>query len=842
MNILQNIFRHTIPPLIIILMGLFFIVGSGGSGSSSSSDTTAGSTTTTVAQKRLEISYFGEGRIRVVGDDNALQCEAARLCVGDFAEGSTITLVAEEDPNWTFDNWQYCDSVEQGQCTITMNSEKLLNATFKSIEDLATYDNVVLLSEDQIRAISDFSHESGVLVLQANTPIDDFNVGTIIISKGIYLGENDANNVEIYFSRRIKKVVALTGSPIIIDTSEASMADFIREGNINYQTDIEQSKLPAQLPKGMTLRPISAKQRAEKIIPLELDLVIYDADGDESTTVDQIKAKGTLDFSLRPDFDFHFSITRGLTEFRALLESSSQSDLQFSIGAEVTLVEKKLSISPRIRLAPVSIGPVVFIPEINLTFVYEVGVEGAIEPRLEISSKTVGGVHYLKNNGWRNIATHDLDAKPTFAAEVKAKAYVQAGPMLSLSVLVYGVAGPEIGIQAFAGLETFAVIPPKENCLWDYAAFVGAKGVFSGVIRLLSKELSYEATLFEVKNTLDDFTKGCSIDATEAPSAPSDLSISDLTKDSLKLNWSPATDTIGIKEYQVYRNDTLVSGNTVDIFYLDTRLTPATEYCYYLIAVDTSGNTSAASETVCATTASVDITLPSTPENLQATPQSTTAIALTWDAAFDDVGVNAYLVLDSTNDDANIPDFIVQRTQDPHTVVTGLTPDTEYCYKVSAVDATGNVSSPSIEACATTLKIEQSKWTIKMACQNRNYLLEQQLDLDEDVLSSVSVTGEGQDYDGSNLAYALSGAYNAETTTLEAEIIWAFEGRSERRRDVFTADLSQDDTGNITMNQVEVTGCAAMIRFIKNTGEATADQATKIEESLIDTEQRFFME
>lgn len=44
------------------------------------------------------------------------------------------------------------------------------------------------------------------------------------------------------------------------------------------------------------------------------------------------------------------------------------------------------------------------------------------------------------------------------------------------------------------------------------------------------------------------------------------------------------------------------------------------------------------------------------------------------------------------------------------------------------------------------------------------------------------------------------------------------------------------------MSQVETTGCPAMIRFIKNTGEATANQAEKIEESLIDTEQRFFME
>jgi len=799
MTLLQNLLRQTLPPLAIILMGLFFIVGSGGSSDSNTSDTSdinAGVTNTTVAKKRLEISFFGEGRIRVVGDDNALQCETARLCVGDFDEGSTVTLVAEEDPNWTFDNWQYCDSVDQGQCSITMDREKLLNATFKSTEALATYDHVVMLSEAQIRAISDFSHKSGVLVLQAGTPIDDFNVGSIIISKGIYIDENNAGNVEIYFSRRIKKVVALTGSPIIIDTREASMADFIREGNISYDTDIEQSKLPAQLPKGFTLRPISAKQRAAKIIPFQLDLVIYDADGDETTTADQIKAQGTLDFSLKPDFDLHFSLTRGLTEFRALLESSSEADLTLSVGGEVNLIEKEISISPRIRLAPVPVGPVVFIPEINLTFVYKVGVEGTIEPSLEIASKTIGGVHYLKDHGWRNIASHSLEAKPTLEAQVKA--YVQAGPMLNLSILAYGVAGPEMGIHVFAGLETFAVIPPQEDCLWDYAAFVGASGVFKGVIRLFSKELSYEATLFEVKNTLDDFSNGCSIDNTEAPTAPSELSISEVTKDRLKLNWSAATDNIGIKEYQVYRNDTLVSRNTIDTFYRDIGLTSETEYCYHLIAVNTSGNTSPVSETVCATTKAVDVTPPNMPINLQASPQSTTAIALTWDAAFDDVGVNAYLVFDSTHEDNNIPDFIVQRTSETKTVVTGLTPETAYCYKVSAVDAAGNISLLSNEACATTLKKEQSKWTIKMACQNRNYLLEQQLDLDEDVVSSVSVTGEGQDYDGTNLAYALSGAYSIETTTLEAEIIWTFEGSNRRRRDVFTADLSQDDTGNIT--------------------------------------------
>lgn len=791
-------------------------------------------------QKQLKISFFGAGSVRAVGDDNAIQCAANRICWGSFEEGKTITLEAKEEPNSTFDNWQYCDKVENNQCTITMSAEKLVSATFKSTESLAMYDNVIVLSEAQIRAISDFSHTSGVLVLKANTPIDNFKVGNIIISKGIYLGEGNANNVDIYFSRRIKKVVALTGSSIFIDTSEASMADFIREGDLSYQTEIEQSQLPTQLPEGVTLR--NAKNLSAKIIPLQLDVLLYDADGNETTTDDQIKAKGTVDFSLRPDFDFNFSIMKGgLTEFRALLESSSRSNLQLNVGGAVQLIKQEIPLLKRsIRLTPVVVGPVVFIPKLNLTLDFEIGVSGKIEAVLDVSSKAITGVHYVKDQGWQNIASYDFDAKPTL--DTKLKALVQAGPRLTLSALVYGVVGPEIGVHSFAGFETFAVVPPQDNCRWDYVAFVGGQATFKGVLRLLGKELSYEALLFDVKDILEQYATGCSID-TKPPSAPSDLRISNLTVNSLTLNWTPATDNIGIKSYQVYRNNALIAANNVNAFYLDSRLTANTEYCYHLVAIDTSGNTSAPSETVCATTKQKDITPPNAPENVQATPQSTTAIKVTWDEAFDNVGVDAYIVLDNTQADPNTPAFIVQRTNETSAIVTGLTPETEYCYIVSALDTTGNISLPSSEVCATTLKPEQSRFTIKLACQNQPYIIEQLIDLDEDIVSSVSVTGKGIDYTGIGLAYALSGFYNDDSATLKAEIIWTSEQGGARRRDVFTANLSKDDSGDIDMNQVEVRGCPAKIRFIKNTDKTTVKQAQKTQEQrVINTEQRFFNE
>ncbi len=87
---------------------------------------------------------------------------------------------------------------------------------------------------------------------------------------------------------------------------------------------------------------------------------------------------------------------------------------------------------------------------------------------------------------------------------------------------------------------------------------------------------------------------------TQPPSAPGTLAFSDVTATSVKIDWSAATDNVGVTEYQLLRDGvplTTVTGLT----FTDTGLTAATTYNYSVVARDAAGNTSAPSSGTIAT-------------------------------------------------------------------------------------------------------------------------------------------------------------------------------------------------------------------------------------------------
>lgn len=89
-----------------------------------------------------------------------------------------------------------------------------------------------------------------------------------------------------------------------------------------------------------------------------------------------------------------------------------------------------------------------------------------------------------------------------------------------------------------------------------------------------------------------------------------------------------------------------------------------------------------------------DVTPPGRPVGLEAEVRSATRVRLSWGAASDDVGVVGYRVF--------VNGRRVGYTSNLRFVVRGLLPETEYRFKVRAVDAAGNVSPRSRIVRATT--------------------------------------------------------------------------------------------------------------------------------------------
>jgi chitodextrinase len=85
-----------------------------------------------------------------------------------------------------------------------------------------------------------------------------------------------------------------------------------------------------------------------------------------------------------------------------------------------------------------------------------------------------------------------------------------------------------------------------------------------------------------------------------APSAPTSLSTNTILSNQLNLLWTASTDAVGVTNYLIYRNGSLIDtiGNTTN--YTVYGLTLAHNFTVY--ARDAAGNISAVSNTATATT------------------------------------------------------------------------------------------------------------------------------------------------------------------------------------------------------------------------------------------------
>ncbi|GAB3257234.1 fibronectin type III domain-containing protein [Nocardioides dilutus] len=208
---------------------------------------------------------------------------------------------------------------------------------------------------------------------------------------------------------------------------------------------------------------------------------------------------------------------------------------------------------------------------------------------------------------------------------------------------------------------------------------------------------------------------------TTAPSPPTALSATAVSSSRIDLTWTPSTDNVGVAGYRVERcqgtscTSFAQVGTPSAATYSDTGLLPATTYRFRVRAIDAAGNLSAYSSIATATTpAAGDTTAPSAPTALSGTAISTSRIDLTWTASTDNVEVTGYRVERCRG--TNCTSFTQVGTPTAAAFSnTGLAANTNYRFRVRAVDAAGNLSAYSAIVTIRTLAKDTTRPTTPTA-------------------------------------------------------------------------------------------------------------------------------
>ncbi|MFO0585591.1 MAG: hypothetical protein U0229_25185 [Anaeromyxobacter sp.] len=177
------------------------------------------------------------------------------------------------------------------------------------------------------------------------------------------------------------------------------------------------------------------------------------------------------------------------------------------------------------------------------------------------------------------------------------------------------------------------------------------------------------------------------------PTPPTVVQARSTSETSVALSWSGATDAGGVVGYDVVRAG-LVVATPDSPRTAESGLLAGRTYCWTVRARDAAGNVSKDSAEACATVR--DQTPPAPPSGLVAAPAGPDRVAIGWQPAVDNVGVDHYEVLR----DGKL--FLRTAATKLTGTEAGLAPSTSYCYTVVAVDAAGNRSRQAGPACART--------------------------------------------------------------------------------------------------------------------------------------------
>ena len=180
---------------------------------------------------------------------------------------------------------------------------------------------------------------------------------------------------------------------------------------------------------------------------------------------------------------------------------------------------------------------------------------------------------------------------------------------------------------------------------------------------------------------------------TEAPTTPTDVTLTDITFNSLNISWSASSDNVGVTGYNVYVDEVLTAQTSSSITTTTiSNLSTNTNYNFTVVAKDLINNRSASADISGATLE--DTQAPSIPTNLTISNATDSSFEVSWQAATDNNVVTGYeIYLDNS--------LTATSETNAYTAI-GLNTETTYALEIVAYDADNNKSNRSASINGTT--------------------------------------------------------------------------------------------------------------------------------------------
>jgi hypothetical protein len=272
--------------------------------------------------------------------------------------------------------------------------------------------------------------------------------------------------------------ISTTGGKTLINATEASLYEALTQGEVSKQLKL----MPSDV---RSVKALNGAVHFRNTSPKAIDFgfaiggVIYDQDGNSSTTDDQLVASGSFDFNAQAGVDagltwkkvYGIPVYPNGVYFEAGLGFSQNASIGFKAGSSsLNLVNQEIELAAyNFNPITVFIGPVpvVLVPRIVVKAYANgsIGASASFGASENLSAQL--GVFYRKGFGVKK----DFNKSFTATTSTGSGAFkLRAGLSVSGELLLYGLVGPQITGRAY--LEFDAAL--KRQPLWQVAAGVSA--------------------------------------------------------------------------------------------------------------------------------------------------------------------------------------------------------------------------------------------------------------------------------------------------------------------------------------------------------------------------------
>jgi hypothetical protein len=375
-------------------------------------------------------------------------------------------------------------------------------------------DTTTIVEEDTIEVFSQISDDQTELVFSNWTA----DLRALDVDDIIVMDQNDL--AEYGLLRRVVEIYEREGE-ITLTTIPALLDEAVEEMAFDYATGLDWEDVYVEedlvsTSSGSLHLAKSYPANLDDAFKIKIDHILDDADGDENTTDDQVRIKGSI--KIKPDFKLDIDIKHHQLEKLTFI-STIDEKAELEIYSNLPLVDfhKKIPIK-RFTFMPQTIAvgyfPVVITPQLTIFAGFDGSISAKISSGISQEDTIIAGLEY-SNGNWHKRLDDGFD--PNFKMTLldltqECRAQIYAGPELSL--LVYGVAGPYSNLKGYIKLELDPSKAPSGKLTAGLKADAGVKFKIFKII-----DVGYELTVFDLSKVLYP-KSGVTVSPTTTPTPP----------------------------------------------------------------------------------------------------------------------------------------------------------------------------------------------------------------------------------------------------------------------------------------------------------------------------------